>query len=111
MKDRVGDGGRDGDDGGFAAAGAGQVGAVQEMKVQFRHIAETRHQIMLELGVWADEQERTRTILQRFREEYERQREERERFERAVETGDLPGGERKERLNPYIEVRFRRFRI
>ena len=38
--------------------------------------------IMLELSGWVSEKERARKILQRFREEYSRQREERERCER-----------------------------
>jgi hypothetical protein len=56
-------------------------------------------QIMLELAGWVDDKERAREI---FREEWNRQREEQERFERAVATG-FP--------NPYSEKRFRRFRI
>lgn len=68
-------------------------------------------QIMLELAGWLGERERARVILERFREEYARQREEQERFERAVEAGDSPGGEQIKRHNPYIEVRFRRIKI
>jgi hypothetical protein len=68
-------------------------------------------QIMLELAGWVGEKERAREILRRFREEYDRQREERKRFERAVEAGDSPGGEQIKRHNPYIEVRFRRIKI
>ena len=68
-------------------------------------------QIMFELAGWVGERERARAILQRFREECDRQREERERFERAVEAGDSPGGERTERRNPYVEARFRRIKI
>ena len=59
-------------------------------------------QIMLELAGWLGERERARAILQRFKEEYDRQREERERFEREVATG-LP--------NPHIMKKFRRFNI
>ena len=59
-------------------------------------------QIMLELAGWLGERERARAILQRFREEYERQREEQDRFERAVETGSL---------NPHIIKKFRRFNL
>jgi hypothetical protein len=59
-------------------------------------------QIMLELAGWVGDKERAREILRRFREEYDRRREERERFERAVETG-FP--------NPYIGMRFRRFTL
>jgi hypothetical protein len=59
-------------------------------------------QVMNELAGWLGERERARIILQRFREEYDRQREERERFERAVETG-FP--------NPHIIKKFRRFNI
>ena len=59
-------------------------------------------QIMLELAGWVNDRERAREILRRFREEYDRQREERERFEKAAETG-FP--------NPYIERRFRRINI
>jgi len=57
-------------------------------------------QIMLELAGWVGERERARVILERFKEEYTKQREERERFERAVAAG-LP--------NPYSQKRFRRF--
>jgi hypothetical protein len=59
-------------------------------------------QIMLELAGWVGQRERARGILERFREECDRQREERERFERAVEAG-LP--------NPYSGRRFRRINI
>ncbi len=59
-------------------------------------------QIMLELAEWVNDKERAREILRQFREEYSRQREERERFERAVEAG-IP--------NPYSGRRFRRVRI
>ena len=59
-------------------------------------------QIMLELAGWVGERERARAILQRFREECDRQREEQERFERAVATG-FP--------NPHIGKKFRRVRI
>lgn len=58
--------------------------------------------IMLELAGWVGDKESAREILRRFREEYNRQGEERERFERTVETG-LP--------NPHIGRRFRRFNI
>ena len=59
-------------------------------------------QIMLELAGWLGERERARAILQRFREEYERQREEQEKFERVVATGSL---------NPHIIKKFRRFNL
>lgn len=59
-------------------------------------------QVMNELAGWVGEKERAREILRRFREEYDRQREEQERFERAVATG-FP--------NPHIERRFRRFTL
>ena len=59
-------------------------------------------QIMLELAGWVGDKERAREILRRFREEYERQREEQERFERAVETGSP---------NPYSGKKFRRIKI
>ena len=59
-------------------------------------------QVMIELAGWVGERERARAILQRFREEYDRQREEQERFERAVATG-FP--------NPHIGMRFRRIKI
>ena len=59
-------------------------------------------QIMFKLAGWVNDKERAREILRRFRDEYERQGEERERFERAVETG-LP--------NPHIGRRFRRVRV
>jgi len=59
-------------------------------------------QVMIELAGWLGERERARVVLQRFREEYDRQREEQERFERAVETG-FP--------NPHIMKKFRRFNI
>ncbi len=68
-------------------------------------------QIMLELAGWVGERERARVVLRRFREECYRQREEQERFERAVETGDLPRGERIDKRNPYVEARFRRIKI
>ena len=87
-------------------------------RITFRRLLQTYHlldligdenesiewfrQIMLELAGWLGERERARAILQRFREEHDRQREEQERFERAVETG-FP--------NPHIGMRFRRFRI
>jgi hypothetical protein len=58
--------------------------------------------VMLELAGWVGERERARAIIQRFREEYDRHREERERFERAVATG-FP--------NPHIMKKFRRFNI
>ena len=58
--------------------------------------------VIFELACWVGERERARLILQRFREECDRQREERERFERAVETG-FP--------NPHIRRRFRRITI
>jgi len=60
------------------------------------------HQIMLELAGWVNDKERAREILRRFREEYDRHGEERERFQRIVETG-LP--------NSHIERRFRRIRV
>jgi hypothetical protein len=59
-------------------------------------------QIMFKLAGWVDDKERAREILRRFRDECDRQREERERFERAVETG-FP--------NPHIGRRFRRINI
>jgi len=59
-------------------------------------------QIMLELAGWVGDRERAWETLRRFKEEYDRQREERERFDRAVETG-LP--------NPHIMKKFRRFNI
>ena len=59
-------------------------------------------QIMLELAGWLGERERARAILQRFREEYDRQREEQEKFERAMEVG-FP--------NPHTGKRFRRINI
>ena len=59
-------------------------------------------QVMNELAGWVAEKERAREILRRFREECDRQREERERFEREVATG-IP--------NPHIEMRFRRFNL
>ena len=59
-------------------------------------------QVMLELAGWVGQRERARVILERFREECDRQREEQERFERAVETG-FP--------NPHIGRRFRRINI
>ena len=68
-------------------------------------------QVMNELAGWLGERERARAILQRFREEYDRHREEQEMFERAVETGDLPQGERIEKRNPYVEAKFRRIKI
>ena len=61
----------------------------------FRHI-------MLELAGWVGDKERAREILRRFRDECDRQREEQERFDRAVATG-FP--------NPYIGRRFRRINI
>jgi hypothetical protein len=67
--------------------------------------------VMNQFAGWVGERERARIILQRFREEWDRQREEREMFERAVATGDSPGGEQIKRHNPYIEVRFRRIKI
>ena len=59
-------------------------------------------QVMIELAGWVGDKERAREILRRFREEYDRQREERMSFERAVETG-FP--------NPYSGRRFRRINI
>ena len=59
-------------------------------------------QVMIELACFVGERERAREILRQFREEYDRQREERERFDRAVETG-FP--------NPHIMKKFRRFNI
>jgi len=59
-------------------------------------------QKMLELAGWVGERERAREILRRFREEWDRRREEMEMFERAVEAG-FP--------NPYSERRFRRFTL
>jgi hypothetical protein len=59
-------------------------------------------QVMIELACFEGERERAREILRRFREECDRQREGRERFERAVET-ELP--------NPHIGMRFRRINI
>ena len=59
-------------------------------------------QIMLELAGWVGDKERAREILRRFRDECDRQREEQERFERAVATG-FP--------NPHIGMRFRRINI
>jgi hypothetical protein len=96
-------------------------------RLEFRRLLQTYHlmdlvgdenesiewfqQVMIELAGWVAEKERAREILRRFREEYDRQREEREKFERAVATGDSPGGEQIKRHNPYIEVRFRRIKI
>jgi hypothetical protein len=57
---------------------------------------------MLQLAGWVGEKERTREILRRFREEYDRQREERDRFKGTLEAG-LP--------NPHIGRRFRRVRV
>jgi hypothetical protein len=87
-------------------------------RLEFRRLLQTYHltdlvgddnesvawfcQIMLELAGWVGDRERGRAILQRFREEYDRQREERERFERAVEAGFR---------NPYSGRRFRTIRI
>lgn len=59
-------------------------------------------QIMLELAGWVGEKERAREILRRFREEYNRQREEKDRCERAVEAGSL---------NPHSMKKFRKFNI
>ena len=70
--------------------------------------------VMNELAVWLGERERARAILQRFREEYERQREEQERFDRAVATGCQEIGKKhqsNEPSNPYIMKKFRRVRI
>jgi len=58
-------------------------------------------QVMIELGGWVNNKERNREILRRFREEYDRQREEQERFERAV-TGHP---------NPHIGMRFRKIKL
>jgi hypothetical protein len=58
--------------------------------------------VMLELAGGVNDKERAREILRRFREEYGRQREEREKFEKAGETG-FP--------NPYSGSRFRRINI
>lgn len=58
--------------------------------------------VMIELAGWVNDKERAREILRRFKEEYDRQREEQERFERAVEVG-FP--------NPYSGSRFRRINI
>lgn len=71
-------------------------------------------QIMLELAGWVGEKERAREILQRFMEEYARQREEREMFERAVATKCQEKGERHqgdEPSNPHVMKKFRRFSI
>jgi len=57
---------------------------------------------MFELAGWVGDKERAREILRRFRDECDRQREEQERFERAVETG-FP--------NSHIGRRFRRINI
>jgi len=57
---------------------------------------------MLQLAGWVNDKERAREILRRFRDECDRQREERERFERAVETGFS---------NPYSGKKFRRFTL
>jgi hypothetical protein len=71
-------------------------------------------QVMNELAGWVGERERARVILERFREEYARQREEQERFERAVVTGCQEIGEKhqsNEPCNPHIIKKFRRFNI
>jgi hypothetical protein len=57
---------------------------------------------MLGLAGWVNDKGRAREILRRFKEEYSRQREEQERFEREVETGFV---------NPYSGRRFRKIRI
>ena len=71
-------------------------------------------QIMLELSGWVNDKERAREILRRFREEYDRQREEQERFERAVEAGCQEKGEKhqsNEPCNPHVMKKFRKFNI
>jgi hypothetical protein len=71
-------------------------------------------QIMLELAGWVGDKERAREILRRFREEYDRQREERKRFERTVETGCQEIGKKhqsNEPCNPHVMKKFRRFNI
>jgi hypothetical protein len=67
---------------------------------------------MTELEHWTGEGECV--ILRRFREEHDRQREGRERFERAV--GGQWQGQREEGqgyglLTPYVGKRFRKFRL
>jgi len=58
--------------------------------------------IMLELAGWVSEKERAREILKRFREEYSRQRKERERFERLNRTQDTGFS------NPYSGKKYRK---
>ena len=58
--------------------------------------------IMLELAGWVSEKERARKILQRFREECSRHREERERFERLNRDQDNRFS------NPYSGKKYRK---
>ncbi len=76
--------------------------------------AEWFRQVLNELAGWVGERERARVILERFREEYARQREEQERFERAVETGCQEIGKKhqsNEPCNPHVMKKFRKFNI
>jgi hypothetical protein len=113
---------------------ANQEGIIRENilrdRITFRSLIQTYHlldligdenesvewfrQIMFKLAGWVNDKERAREILRRFKEEYDRQREEQERFEREVATGCQEIGKKhqsNEPCNPHVMKKFRRFNM